>query len=81
MPAAAGQQITANPAAGVAISVGLAVLIAWLGVGLSFYFSGYPTGFFITTVGFAVYLTSVVARAVVDAKRRRVALPTLLSPA
>lgn len=79
MPAAASQQITARPGVGITVSVGLAVVIAWLGVGLSFYFPDYPTGFFITTVGFAVYVASVVGRAAIEGKRRRVALRTGVS--
>jgi zinc/manganese transport system permease protein len=81
MPAGASQQITARPALGVALSVGLAVLIGWVGLGLSFYFSSYPTGFFITSVGFGVYVTSVAARRYVETRRRAVDLATAVLPA
>lgn len=58
MPPAAAQQLTARPAAGAALAVGIGLLVAWLGVGVS-YFSTYPTGFFITTFGFATYVGAV----------------------
>lgn len=60
MPAAAAQRLTARPALGLALSVIIGVAVVWLGVGVS-YFSIYPTGFFVTTFGFAAYLAAVVA--------------------
>lgn len=60
MPAAAAQQITSRPAAGVASSVALALLVGWVGLAVA-YFSPYPPGFWITTTGFVVYLASVFA--------------------
>lgn len=54
-PAAAAMRLTANPAAGVAVSIGLAVLVTWLGEGVA-YFSPYPIGFWVTTFAFAAYL-------------------------
>jgi zinc/manganese transport system permease protein len=61
MPAAAAQQLTARPALGLALSVAIGLIVVWLGVGVS-YFSVYPTGFFITTFGFAAYLLAVAGR-------------------
>ena len=81
MPAAASQQMTARPMLGITLSVLLAVVIAWVGVGLSYYYSSYPTGFFVTTVGFSVYVASIVGRTLADRKRRRVGVPAALSPA
>ena len=81
MPAAASQQMTARPMLGIAVSVLLAVFIAWVGVGLSYYYSSFPTGFFVTTVGFAVYVASIAGRSFADRKRRRVEVPAALSPA
>lgn len=61
MPSGAAQQLTPRPVLGIALSVALAVLVGWLGLAIA-YFSPYPAGFWITTVGFAVYAGSVAAR-------------------
>jgi zinc/manganese transport system permease protein len=62
-PAAAAQQLTMRPLAGLVLSVGLAVLIAWLGLGIA-YFSIYPVGFYVTTIAFALYVLARVVRRV-----------------
>jgi zinc/manganese transport system permease protein len=54
-PAASAQTLTLRPAASLALTVLLALLIAWLGLGIA-YFSSYPAGFFVATAAFAVYL-------------------------
>lgn len=54
-PAAAAQQLTARPSAGIAIAAGIGVLVAWLGLSIA-YFTVYPIGFFVTTLAFAAYL-------------------------
>ncbi|MGI8921707.1 MAG: metal ABC transporter permease [Solirubrobacteraceae bacterium] len=54
-PPAAAQALTMRPAASLLLSVGLALTVVWLGLGIA-YFSIYPVGFFITTVAFAIYL-------------------------
>jgi zinc/manganese transport system permease protein len=54
-PPASAQLITTRPAAGLALSVGFGVLIAWLGLSFS-YFSIYPPGFFLTTFAFGLYV-------------------------
>lgn len=54
-PGAAAQQLTARPAAGIALAMVIAVLITWSGLIVA-YFTPYPVGFFITTFAFAVYL-------------------------
>ena len=53
-PPACALQITPRPVLGLALSVGFALLIAWLGLGIA-YFSIYPSGFFITAFGFGLY--------------------------
>jgi zinc/manganese transport system permease protein len=55
VPAAAAQALTARPALGLATSVGLALLITWLGLVVGYY-SDYPVGFWITSIAFGVYL-------------------------
>ena len=59
LPAATAQSLTTRPAAGLLLSVGLAVLITWLGLGVAYY-SPYPVGFWITTFAFGAF---VIARA------------------
>ncbi len=65
-PAASAQALTTRPLASLALSVALALLVVWLGLGIA-YFSIYPAGFFVATVAFAVY---VLAR-LFDLLRRR----------
>jgi zinc/manganese transport system permease protein len=66
-PPASAQLITMRPLAGLLLSVGFALLVVWLGLGVA-YFSPYPVGFFTTTFGFGVYL---LARILRHALRRR----------
>jgi zinc/manganese transport system permease protein len=54
-PAAAAQRITVRPLAGLLLSIGFAVLIAWLGLTVA-YFSIYPVGFYMTTFAFGLYV-------------------------
>jgi zinc/manganese transport system permease protein len=61
MPAAAAQQLTVRPALSFVLTIGLAVLITWLGLAVA-YFSIYPVGFFVTNFGMAVFVLSVLAR-------------------
>jgi zinc/manganese transport system permease protein len=61
MPAAAAQQLTARPALSFALTIAFGLLVAWFGLGFA-YFSIYPVGFFVTTVGFGIYLLAVVTR-------------------
>ncbi|HVY97024.1 MAG TPA: metal ABC transporter permease [Solirubrobacterales bacterium] len=68
MPAATAQELTARPGPGLALSVLLALLVAWLGLGIA-YFSPYPLGFWATSVAFALYLA---ARLGSEARRRTV---------
>jgi zinc/manganese transport system permease protein len=55
LPAATAQTLTARPAVSMLMSVGLAVLITWLGLGVAYY-SPYPIGFWITTFAFGVFV-------------------------
>ena len=56
-PAAAAQQLTARIGVGLALSVGLALAVTWVGLGVS-YFTNLPLGFTITTLAFAVYVAA-----------------------
>jgi zinc/manganese transport system permease protein len=51
-PAATAQRLTTSPVLGLQLSVIIALLVTWLGLGAA-YFSPYPIGFFITTFAFA----------------------------
>ncbi len=54
-PPACAQLITAQPVAGLALSIAFALGIVWLGLALA-YFSVYPVGFYVTTLAFALYV-------------------------
>jgi zinc/manganese transport system permease protein len=72
-PAATAQVITPRIGASLALSVVLGVAITWVALALAYY-SDYPVGFFITTVGLVVYVVARIARALIDrpgARRRR----------
>lgn len=69
-PAATASRLTARPAAGLALSIGLAVLITWAGEGIAFY-SPYPIGFWVTTLAFAAFLLASAYRAAADRVARR----------
>jgi zinc/manganese transport system permease protein len=56
-PAAAAQNLTTSPYAGMALSAAVAVLAVWLGVTLAFYIS-YPVSFFITALAFGFFIVS-----------------------
>lgn len=58
---AAAQLITAQPVAGLLLSVAFALAIAWLGLGVA-YFSIYPASFFITMFAFGLYVAVRCAR-------------------
>jgi zinc/manganese transport system permease protein len=56
-PAAAAQRLTARIGVGLALSVGLALAVTWVGLGLS-YFTNLPVGFLVTTLAFLIYMTA-----------------------
>ena len=66
LPAATAQTFAVRPAISALLSVALAVLITWLGLGVAYY-SPYPIGFWITTFAFATF---VLARAVDQLRHR-----------
>jgi zinc/manganese transport system permease protein len=63
MPAAAAQQLTARPALSLVLTITFGLFAVWLGLGIA-YFSIYPVGFFITTIGFGIYVLAAAGRAV-----------------
>jgi zinc/manganese transport system permease protein len=54
-PGAAAQRLTAHPAVGLSLTIGLSLLVTWLGLTVA-YFSGYPVGFYITSLAFGTYV-------------------------
>src|SRR5258707_7836549 len=70
-PAATAHQLTSRPAAGIALSVAIALAVTWLGLALA-YFSIYPVGFYVTSLSFGVYILVRVAR-VLRSRRRATA--------
>jgi zinc/manganese transport system permease protein len=76
-PAATARTLTARPALSLALSIVLALLTAWLGLGIAYY-SPYPVGFWITTVSFGFYLLAhLVNLAAARGRRRRRPTPVL----
>jgi zinc/manganese transport system permease protein len=62
MPAAAAQQITVRPALSLTLAVVLSIVITWVSLGVAFY-SVYPVGFYVSTIGFGVYVLAAGGRA------------------
>jgi zinc/manganese transport system permease protein len=54
-PPAAAQRITLRPAIGLILSVAFALVTVWLALAIA-YFSIYPVGFYVTTIGFVIYV-------------------------
>jgi zinc/manganese transport system permease protein len=73
-PAASAQVLTARPALGLALSIAIALLVVWLGLGLA-YFSIYPVGFFTTSLAFGIYLLARLARGVTRRRSARTSTP------
>lgn len=73
-PAAIAQQISARPGVSAGLSVVLALLFTWLGLGIG-YFTPYPIGFFITSLAFGTYaLVRLTRAASIRVSRRRLAV-------
>ena len=68
-PPAAAQLITAQPVAGLLLSVAFALAVAWLGLGVA-YFSIYPVGFWITLFAFGLYVSVRIGRWALARRRR-----------
>ena len=64
-PPATAQLLTSRIGASLLLSVALGVTITWVGLALAFFY-GYPAGFYITSVAFALYLVALVSRAAIE---------------
>lgn len=73
-PAATALRLTARPGLGLALAVGIAVGVVWLGEGIAF-FSPYPIGFWVTTLGFGAFLLASGCRALADRLGRAPTVP------
>ena len=69
-PAASASRLTRTVAGGVAASILLALSVAWAGLTLAF-FTDWPTSFWITALGAALYLASLAAGSLPLARRAR----------
>lgn len=76
-PPATAQLLTARIGASLVLSVVLGVLVTWTGVALA-YFYGYPAGFYITTVAFAVYVAVRVGRELAQRSPRLLTRPRIV---
>jgi zinc/manganese transport system permease protein len=65
MPAAAAQQITARPAVSIVLTIALGLVVTWVSLAAA-YFSVYPVGLYVSTVGFTVYVAAAAYRALAD---------------
>ena len=70
MPAASAQQVTARPALSFALTIVFGLVIVWLGLIIA-YFSVYPVGFFVTSIGFGLYVLTSAARGTATRLARR----------
>ena len=59
-PAAGAQQLTLRPLAGLVLTVVFALITVWLALAIA-YFSIYPVGFYVSTIGFALYVIARIA--------------------
>jgi zinc/manganese transport system permease protein len=63
LPPAAARELTCRPAAGLALSVALALLVTWVALGVAYY-SPYPIGFWLSSIAFGTFLLARATRAV-----------------
>jgi zinc/manganese transport system permease protein len=57
MPAATAQRLTARPVAGAALAVAVALAVTWGGLAAAYY-TPYPIGFWVTTLGYAAFVAA-----------------------
>jgi len=69
MPAAAAQQVTARPVAGLVLAVVFGLVVVWTSLSVAFW-SPWPVGFWVSTFGFALYVGAAGGRAALAHRRR-----------
>jgi zinc/manganese transport system permease protein len=62
-PPAAAQALTSRPVLSLVLSVAFALVVIWVGLAIAYY-SIYPLGFFVISLGFALYVLAQLARRV-----------------
>jgi zinc/manganese transport system permease protein len=62
-PAAAAQELTSRVWLGLTTTAALALVVTWLALTLAYY-TDYPVGFYVTTIGFAVWVVASLLRRV-----------------
>jgi zinc/manganese transport system permease protein len=77
MPAAAAQQLTVRPLLSFCLTLCIGLVSVWLGLALA-YFSIYPVGFYVTTVGFVCFAMASGWRAVATVRLERRAASRLV---
>jgi zinc/manganese transport system permease protein len=60
LPPATAQRVSPRPSVSLFVSIMIALLVTWIGLGAAF-FSPYPSGFWITTLAFGGYVIAMVA--------------------
>ena len=61
VPAATAQQLTARPVAGLALAIGIGLVVTWASLGIAFYWDQ-PIGFLLTTIAFTLYVAATITR-------------------
>jgi zinc/manganese transport system permease protein len=69
MPAAAAQQVTPRPVAGLMLAVVFGLVVVWASLSVAFW-SPWPVGFWVSTFGFALYVGAAGGRAALARRRR-----------
>ena len=80
LPPATAQALSARPAHSLILSVLTGLITVWVALFIAYY-TPYPVGFWLTTVGFALYLATKSGAAAAGRVRRRPALPTTTASA
>ena len=74
MPAATAQLITARPMASFWLTLAIGLTVVWLALAAAYY-SVYPVGFFVTTIGFVAFGVAAACRAKAARSSRRRLMP------
>jgi zinc/manganese transport system permease protein len=64
-PPATAQLVTQRPLPSLLLSLGLALVVTWVGLGIAYY-SIYPVGFWVTSLSFALYVLARAWRGLMD---------------
>jgi len=80
LPPATAQALTGRPLLGIGLSMVIGVAVTWISLTVAYY-TPYPTGAYLTSLGFAAYVAARLVRVALDRPRARasVALPVTSS--